>query len=161
MTLTGFLVIFVKKIQLLKGPIHLIPNLHKNRVSNTNQLQLGDQNENGSRAIQQQTFDEFLANETVKATVNHKNDQSQFVNSLQHGDNLISIVLVFILIGILCLYMFAMYFAQLYELVTAQNYPRHGYAFQSSISVLLPTLYFLFNPRHFMIAVKRLLQRFQ
>ena len=160
MTLTGFLVIFVKKIQLLKGPIHLIPNLHKNRVSNTNQLQLGDQNENGSRDIQQ-TFDEFLAHETVKATVSHKNDQSQFVNSLQHGDNLISIVLVFILIGILCLYMFAMYFAQLYALVRAQNYPRHGYAFQSLISVLLPTLYFLFNPRHFMIAVKRLLQRFQ
>ena len=160
MTLTGFLVIFVKKIQLLKGPIHLIPNLHKNRVSNTNQLQLGDQNENGSRDIQQ-TFDEFLTHESIKATVSHKNDQSQFVNSLQHGDNLITIVLVFILIGILCLYMFAMYFAQLYELVTAQNYPRHGYAFQSSISVLLPTLYFLFNPRHFMIAVKELLQIFR
>ena len=136
MTLTGFLVIFVKKIQLLKGPIHLIPNLHKNRVSNTNQLQLGDQNENGSRDIQQ-TFDEFLVSENVKSTVNHKNDQSQFVHSLQHGYNLISIILVFILLGILCPYMFAMYFAQLYELVTAQNSLRHGYAFQSLILCMI------------------------
>ena len=83
MTFIGILVIFVKKIQLSKGPIHLIQNLQKNRVSNADLLQLGDQNENGSRDIQQ-TFEEFLVNETVEATVNHQKDQSQFVHSLQH-----------------------------------------------------------------------------
>ena len=172
-TLTGFLVIFVKKIKLSKGPIHLIPNLRKNRVSTTDQLPSGTQNQElmemqaircESRNVQsvQQSFNEFSVNLSgnVETARNFRKTQNPFLfaNNLQHVDNLISIVIVFILIGILCLFMFGMFFARLYELATELNSLRYGYVFQSFLSVAFPTLYFLFNPRCFMIAVKELVQ---
>ena len=48
-----------------------------------------------------------------------------------NNENLISITKVFALIGILTLFFFCLFFAQLYGLISEQNFLRYGYMFQN------------------------------